>query len=329
MPKDPLPAGVLDRDEARPLYYQLKQWISEQIASGRFPPGSRLPDEQQLSSSLKVSRGVVRQAMSELAFEGRVSKQQGRGTFVAEPKVEARLMSQLPGLAADAAAHGQSVSSQVLGLEEVPAGEEVARSLGLTPGTPVVRLERLRSIGGEPLVLAVTYLPSALAGGLLEVDLEGEVSLYEVLQRDFDLPVVAARRQVEAAIAGAREARLLTVQPFDASTMKLLEKAISDSGIGLNPSNDGKIIRLSVPELNEDRRRELVKVARGIAEEGRIKIRNIRRDTMKDLKELKDEGDVGEDEEKRAEAEVQKVTDQRVGELDAALKVKEAEILEV
>lgn len=212
MPKDPLPAGVLDRDEARPLYYQLKQWISEQIASGRFPPGSRLPDEQQLSSSLKVSRGVVRQAMSELAFEGRVSKQQGRGTFVAEPKVEARLMSQLPGLAADAAAHGQSVSSQVLGLEEVPAGEEVARSLGLTPGTPVVRLERLRSIGGEPLALAVTYLPSALAGGLLEVDLEGEVSLYEVLQRDFDLPVVAARRQVEAAIAGAREARLLTVR---------------------------------------------------------------------------------------------------------------------
>ena len=131
------------------------------------------------------------------------------------------------------------------------------------------------------------------------------------------------------ATINAPEARLLTVQPFDASTMKLLEKAIADSGIGLNPSNDGKIIRLAVPELNEERRRDLVKVARGIAEEGRIKIRNIRREAMKDLKELKDEGDVGEDEEKRAEAEVQKVTDQRVGELDAALKTKEVEILEV
>jgi ribosome recycling factor len=131
------------------------------------------------------------------------------------------------------------------------------------------------------------------------------------------------------ATINAPEARLLTVQPFDVSTMKQLEKAIADSGIGLNPSNDGKIIRLAVPELNEERRRELVKVARGIAEEGRIKIRNIRREVMKDLKELKDEGDVGEDEEKRAEGEVQKVTDQRVGELDAALKVKEAEILEV
>ena len=131
------------------------------------------------------------------------------------------------------------------------------------------------------------------------------------------------------ATINAPEARLLTVQPFDVSTMKLLEKAISDSGIGLNPSNDGKVMRLAVPELNEERRRELVKVARSIAEEGRIKIRNIRRDVMKDLKELKDEGDVGEDEEKRAETEVQKVTDQRVGELDSALKVKEAEILEV
>ena len=212
MPKDPLPAGVLDRAEGRPLYFQLKHWISEQIAGGRFPPGSRLPDEQQLSSSLGVSRGVVRQAMSELAFEGRVSKQQGRGTFVTEPKVEARLMSQLPGLAADAAAHGRSVSSHVLGLDEVPAGEVVAQSLGIAEGTPVVRLERLRSIDAEPLALAVTYLPAALAGGLLDVDLEGEVSLYEVLARDFDLPVVGARRRVEAAVAGAREARLLTVR---------------------------------------------------------------------------------------------------------------------
>jgi GntR family transcriptional regulator len=212
MAKEPLPDGVLDRAEGRPLYYQLKQWISDQIAGGRFPPGSRLPDEQQLSSSLGVSRGVVRQAMSELAFEGLVSKQQGRGTFVAEPKVEAGLMSQLPGLAADAAAHGQSVSSHVLGLDEVPAGEVVAQSLGIAEGTPVVRLERLRSIDAEPLVLALTYLPSVLAHGLLDVDLEGEVSLYAVLARDFGLPVVAARRRVEAAVAGAREARLLTVR---------------------------------------------------------------------------------------------------------------------
>jgi ribosome recycling factor len=133
----------------------------------------------------------------------------------------------------------------------------------------------------------------------------------------------------QLATINAPEVRLVTVQPFDQSSLRTIEKAIMESGIGLTPSNDGKIIRLSVPELNEERRRELVKVVRGIAEEGRIKIRNIRRDTMHDLKELKDEGEVGADEEHRAEVELQKLTDGRIAELDAALKVKEAEILEV
>lgn len=125
------------------------------------------------------------------------------------------------------------------------------------------------------------------------------------------------------------EARLLTVQPFDASSMKSIEKAIRESDVGLNPSNDGKIMRLSIPELNEERRRELVKVARGIAEDGRVRIRGVRRDTMQDLKELKDGGDVGADEERRAEQELQKLTDGAIAQLDANLKAKEAEILEV
>jgi ribosome recycling factor len=127
----------------------------------------------------------------------------------------------------------------------------------------------------------------------------------------------------------APEARLLTVQPFDKNSIKSIEKAIRDSDVGLNPSNDGNLIRLNVPELTEERRRELVKVVRHIAEEGRVKIRNVRRDVMHDLRELRKEGDVGEDEEKRAETELQHVTDQRISELDAHLKAKEEEILEV
>jgi ribosome recycling factor len=133
----------------------------------------------------------------------------------------------------------------------------------------------------------------------------------------------------QLATINAPEVRLVTVQPFDQSSLRSIEKAIMESGIGLTPSNDGKIIRLSVPELNEERRRELVKLVRGIAEEGRVRIRNIRRDTMHDLKELKDAGEVGADDEHRAEVDLQKVTDARIAELDAALKVKEAEILEV
>ena len=127
----------------------------------------------------------------------------------------------------------------------------------------------------------------------------------------------------------APEARLLTIQPYDASSIKAIEKAILESDIGLTPGNDGKLIRLVIPELNEERRRELVKVVRHIAEEGRVAIRNIRRDVMHDLRELKEEGEVGSDDEHRAESELQKVTDARVAELDDLLKHKEDDILEV
>ena len=133
----------------------------------------------------------------------------------------------------------------------------------------------------------------------------------------------------QLATISAPEARLLTVTPYDKTAMKNLEKAIRDADLGLNPSNDGNVMRLTIPELTEERRRDLVKVARQIAEEGRVGIRNVRRDVMHDLRELKTEGDVGEDEEKRAEAELQKLTDDSVHELDGLLKQKEAEILEV
>ena len=127
----------------------------------------------------------------------------------------------------------------------------------------------------------------------------------------------------------ASEARLLTVTPYDKSSIKAIEKAIMESDVGLTPSNDGSVIRLTIPELTEERRKELVKVVRRIAEEGRVAIRNVRRDCMHDLRELKEAGEAGADDEHRAEVELQKATDQRIGELDALLKGKEEEILEV
>lgn len=133
----------------------------------------------------------------------------------------------------------------------------------------------------------------------------------------------------QMATISAPEARLLSVQPFDKSSIKAIEKAIMESDVGLTPNNDGNLIRLSIPELTEERRRQLVKVVRGIAEEGRIGIRNARRDTMQDLRELRDAGEVGADDEHRAESELQKLTDEKVAELDAFLKHKEEEILEV
>jgi ribosome recycling factor len=133
----------------------------------------------------------------------------------------------------------------------------------------------------------------------------------------------------QLATVNAPESRLLTVQPYDKSSIKSIEKAILESDVGLTPSNDGNVIRLSIPELTEERRKELVKVVRGITEEGRVAIRNIRRESMHDLRELKEAGEAGSDEEHRAESELQKLTDEKIAELEAALKVKEEEILEV
>ncbi len=133
----------------------------------------------------------------------------------------------------------------------------------------------------------------------------------------------------QMANVAAPEARLLTVQPYDKTTMKSIEKAIMESDLGLNPSNDGTLIRLPIPTLTEERRRDLVKLVHRLAEDGRIAVRNIRRDCMKDLKELVHDGEVGEDAEKRAEQDLQKLTDEHVHRIDELVKHKEAEILEV
>ena len=125
------------------------------------------------------------------------------------------------------------------------------------------------------------------------------------------------------------EPRLLTIQPFDPSSVKAIEKSIQESDLGLTPSNDGKVIRLPVPQLTEERRKELVKVVGHMAEEHRVAIREIRRDAMKHLQDLVKNGDVGEDDERRAEQEVQKLTDAHTKTIDELLKHKEAEVMEV
>jgi ribosome recycling factor len=131
----------------------------------------------------------------------------------------------------------------------------------------------------------------------------------------------------QLASVAATEARLLTVTPYDKSSIKAIEKAIMESDLGLTPSNDGNVIRLQIPELTEERRKELVRVVRGLAEEGRVGVRNIRRDCMHDLRELKSGGEVGKDEEHRAEEELQKLTDRKINEIEEVLKGKEEEIL--
>jgi len=121
------------------------------------------------------------------------------------------------------------------------------------------------------------------------------------------------------------EARLIVIQPFDRSSIGDIEKAILSSELGLNPGNDGKVIRINIPPLNEERRKELVKQAKSLSENSRVSVRNIRRDTNDQIKN----GDFTEDEQKKGVDEVQKLTDKYVEKIGEALKIKEKEIMEV
>jgi ribosome recycling factor len=125
------------------------------------------------------------------------------------------------------------------------------------------------------------------------------------------------------------DARLLTITPYDKGSIGAIEKAIQESDLGLTPNNDGNVIRLQVPELTEERRKDMVKMVHGVAEEGKVAIRNIRRDVLGDLRDLKKDGDVGEDDERRGETNLQERTDKAIAEIDALVKGKEEEILTV
>ena len=125
------------------------------------------------------------------------------------------------------------------------------------------------------------------------------------------------------------EARMVIIKPYDQGSLKNLEKAIRDSDLGVNPSNDGQIIRIVVPQLSEERRREMVKVARGKGEDARVTIRSLRRKAMEELHRIVRDGEAGEDEVGRAEKELQQTVDKYVHQVDELVKHKEAELLEV
>lgn len=134
---------------------------------------------------------------------------------------------------------------------------------------------------------------------------------------------------MQLATIAAPEPRLLTIRPFDASTISVIEKAILKSDLGLTPSNDGKVIRLAVPRLTEERRKELVRVVARRVEEGRVAVRNIRREAIDDLREMEKEGLVSEDDMYRGRDQVQELTDNHISDVDKVGQQKEVEILEV
>lgn len=205
----PVPVQQIERREAIPKYTQLRQRILNDIATRRLRPGDLLPSEHQLCETFGVSRTVVRQALLELEHEGLVDRVKGKGTFVARRKTPETLAHTLTGLYEEVAARGGHVHSEVRRQEVVPAEGEVARALELPEGEPVVLLERLRHVDGEPWSWTTTYLPLEIGRLVLDEDLRDQ-SLYELLGRH-GIRAVRGVRSAEAMSADENQGRLLSV----------------------------------------------------------------------------------------------------------------------
>jgi GntR family transcriptional regulator len=208
----PAARGRIDRSSPLPFYHQLKQLLVQEIARRGLQPGDLLPGDNALCESYDVSRTVVRQALTELEFEGVIKRRKGKGTFVARSKTAEGLVQSLTGLFEDVAARGGHLRSQVRTLAVVPADDQVAAELQIEPDSPVVLLERLRFVEDQPWVLTVTHVPHALVPGLEHEDLTDR-SLYAVLEEQYGVWLAHGRRSVEASAAPQPLAGALGVAP--------------------------------------------------------------------------------------------------------------------
>lgn len=208
-----------------PLYYQIKTRLLEAIESGQLSPGDRVPSERELTEQFSVSRMTARQALRELETQGYLYRIQGKGTFVATPKLDQPLAA-LTSFTEDMRRRGLQPGANVLSVGEVPAGRKAARALGISETETVFRLERLRLAGGDPMALEVSHIPVGLAPGLGAAYFEDQ-SLYRILRETCGLVLARATQSLEAVPASAHEAEILRVH--EGTPLLLLERVSFDS----------------------------------------------------------------------------------------------------
>jgi GntR family transcriptional regulator len=198
---------VLDKRSRLPLHQQLKAAIEERILSGEWQPGAQVPSERELCEQYAISRITVRQALAALVMEGRLIRVQGRGTFVASPRIEQQL-THLTGFTQDMQARGKRPSARLLEAGSIAALPMVARALKIRAGESVIMLKRLRLADGEPMAIETAYLLESRCQGILKEKLAAR-SLYDVLAKKYRLNPARALQQMEAIACPAAEAKLL------------------------------------------------------------------------------------------------------------------------
>lgn len=205
-------AVVTKRDSPVPLYLQIKDYIRLNIKTGVFAVGSKIPSERQLAEQFGVNRLTVNKAISELAQEGVLSSQVGKGTYVCPPKINQTLQS-LTSFTEDMQNRGQVASSRVLAACVEGASDEVAQELSILPGTEVFKLVRLRLADGQVIALEESHLVYALCPGIVDQFDFTHESLYRVLREHYGLRLTHARQVMEAQVARGREYKDLDLKP--------------------------------------------------------------------------------------------------------------------
>ena len=205
-------AAIIKHDSPIPYYFQLSSYIEQAIKAKHMLPGQLMPSEQEICEQLGVSRTVVRQALADLERNGFITKQSGKRSAISYPKYNGGLMQNLRGFYEDALLKGQHPTTRVLEMKVLSAERELAQALKINEGQPIIMINRLRFLEGEPEVLVVTYIPEAKCPGLLHEDLTSQ-SLYKLLARKFGLVIAQGRRTVEAIALDRADAKLLGVPP--------------------------------------------------------------------------------------------------------------------
>ena len=194
-----------------PYYIQLMDILREKVQQAEWRPGDQIPGEQDLCERYQVSRTVVRQALRELEYEGVITRQKGKGTFISRPKISEGLVQKLTGFYQDMVERGLKPGSQVLHQEVTPSNEKVARFLNIEPGEKVIDIQRLRFINDEPIQLVTTYIPYAMCPSLATADLSNQ-SLYAFLDKECGIYITKGHRFIEAVLANDHEAELLGIE---------------------------------------------------------------------------------------------------------------------
>jgi GntR family transcriptional regulator len=230
----------LKRDIPIPLYYQLKEILLEVIKESEV--GTVIPPEMELCSRYNISRPTVRQALNELVVEGYLQRHKGRGTFVSRPKINQDFLLILESFDDEMQKKGLRPETEVLEFEKAESDRRIREKLALSDHEPVIKLRRLRSVDGEPMVLVLTYLPYSLFPGLLDRDMRA-ASLYGTLEEEYDCTLSRSTRTLESRLAGEYEARILGISK-GAPVQYIETTAYRD---------DGRPVEFSIAQYRGDR----------------------------------------------------------------------------